>query len=155
MSEQGAKHRHVLGLDLGQAADYTALVSLEVHPNPYGLQTVAPSPHYVVDYAYRWPLKTDYDVIIEEVAGLLTLPQVGERPVLAVDQTGVGKPVVDLLRAANLTISPRQSPREGRTSRVSRRSSRSADRRSLRSYSASRIEPRYRRPASKQSFSSR
>jgi hypothetical protein len=26
--------KHVLGLDLGQAADYTALVSLEAHPNP-------------------------------------------------------------------------------------------------------------------------
>jgi hypothetical protein len=34
MSGQGEKQKHVLGLDLGQAADYTALVSLEVHPNP-------------------------------------------------------------------------------------------------------------------------
>jgi hypothetical protein len=45
--------RHVLGLDLGQAADYTAMVSLEVHPNPYGLVTMRPSPHYFVDFVHR------------------------------------------------------------------------------------------------------
>jgi hypothetical protein len=39
MSGLVEKRRHVLGLDLGQAADYTALVSLKVSPNPYGLQT--------------------------------------------------------------------------------------------------------------------
>jgi hypothetical protein len=34
MSGQDVRQKHVLGLDLGQAADYTAMVSLEVHPNP-------------------------------------------------------------------------------------------------------------------------
>jgi hypothetical protein len=47
-----ASVKQVLGLDLGQAADYTALVSREVSPNPYGLQTTRLSPHYFVDFVH-------------------------------------------------------------------------------------------------------
>jgi hypothetical protein len=67
----GAKH--VLGLDLGQAADYTAMVSLEVRPNPYGLMTAWPSPHYLVDFAHRRPLKTPDTAILQDVAALLAM----------------------------------------------------------------------------------
>jgi hypothetical protein len=52
-----ANAKHVLGLDLGQAADYTALVSRKVHPNSYGLMTTRPSPHSFVDFVHRWPSK--------------------------------------------------------------------------------------------------
>jgi hypothetical protein len=73
MSGQGAKQKHVLGLDLGQAADYTAMVSLEIHQNPYGLQKVSPSPHYLVDFVYRWPLKTPDTAILKDVAAILAM----------------------------------------------------------------------------------
>jgi hypothetical protein len=65
--------RHVLGLDLGQAADYTAMVSLEVHPNPYGLQVGTPSPHYFVDLVHRLPLKTPDTAILQDVAAILAM----------------------------------------------------------------------------------
>jgi hypothetical protein len=55
MSAQDVRQKHVLGLDLGQAADYTAL---EFHPNPDGLQTTKATPLYFVDFLHRRPLKT-------------------------------------------------------------------------------------------------
>jgi hypothetical protein len=61
----------VLGLDLGQAADYTALVSLEVNPNPDALQVGTPSPHYFVDFVRRGPLKTPDTAVLQDVAVIL------------------------------------------------------------------------------------
>jgi hypothetical protein len=96
-----ATRKHVLGLDLGKVADYSAVVSLEVHPNPHLLQTTAASPHYFLDFAHRWPLKTDYGDVVRDVCAMVRHPRVGTYPALAVDETGVGKPVVDMIRAQN------------------------------------------------------
>jgi hypothetical protein len=54
-----------------------------------------------VRYLRRWPRGTSYTAIEADVAGLVArLPT--EYPVLAIDQTGVGKAVVRLFRPALL-----------------------------------------------------
>lgn len=83
-----------LGLDLGQALDYTVLVAMErVAKGSAG--------HYAIRHLERFPLRTPYPKIVEHVVGLVQRgPLAGS--FLAVDQTGVGRAVVDLLWQAAL-----------------------------------------------------
>jgi len=54
-----------------------------------------------VRYLCRWPLGTSYPVIVNDVQGIMeSLPQDATRHVLAIDQTGVGAPIVELFRQA-------------------------------------------------------
>ncbi len=83
--------RFTVGLDLGQASDFTALTILQEQPNPG-------DPVLHIRHLHRFPLATSYPRIAEYVAGLLQRePLIGDVD-LVVDETGVGRPVVDLLR---------------------------------------------------------
>lgn len=94
----------VSGLDLGKKVDPAAFVSLE---QTEGADTLLPSRrcwHYLVCDLRQWPLGTPYTTIGQQVgvcedvcAMYQGAPLQGSQ--LAVDQTGVGGPVVDLLRA--------------------------------------------------------
>jgi hypothetical protein len=95
----------VLGLDLGKAVDYTALIVLEWTwpPPPVALPTRPPParPTYYVPALRRWPLGTSYVDIARWLVRFYQSPEVGRwglPPVLVVDETGVGAPVVDMLR---------------------------------------------------------
>ncbi len=84
--------RYVLGLDLGQAHDYTALCVAERTASEPG----AP-PLYEIRHIDRAPLGTPYPDIVTHVARLMGTPELSEKTRLVVDGTGVGRPVVDLL----------------------------------------------------------
>lgn len=91
---------YFLGLDLGQAQDYTALAILERHGKK------KEEHKFLCRHLHRWPLRTSYPAIVADVARLdrsEQLKQSTERAVLAVDATGVGAPVVDLLRQERLS----------------------------------------------------
>ncbi len=91
--------KYTLGLDLGQTKDYTALVILERHGE--GAQAVFHARHLE-----RFPLGTPYPAIVAAVADMLKqAPLAGGTPRLAVDETGVGAPVVDLFRQTRLNAS--------------------------------------------------
>lgn len=78
-----------VGLDLGQAADFTAIAVAEWTPGALNVR-----------HLQRFQLGTVYPVIVDEVAGLMS--RLPEYPELAVDATGVGRPVVDLITARGL-----------------------------------------------------
>ena len=82
------QQRFVLGVDLGQAYDYTALVVLERAENELHVRHVE-----------RLPLGMSYPNQVERVAALVNSPQLALDVLVAVDSTGVGRAVVDLLRA--------------------------------------------------------
>jgi hypothetical protein len=88
-----------LGLDLGQAQDFTALAV--VQKADYNRATPC---H--VRHLQRWPLHTSYPDIVDDVTKLLQHPTFANaRGVyLAIDGTGAGKPVVDMFRRARLTV---------------------------------------------------
>lgn len=88
---------HVVGLDLGQAQDYSALAILECRDGPGPDRRTG----YAVRHLYRWPLGTKYTAIVADVCELVQRPPL-QRPLLVVDGTGVGAAVVDLFRAAAL-----------------------------------------------------
>ena len=99
--QTGPKVDFILGLDLGQVQDYTAAVILErkqFQPLP-GIPPQDTS--YAVRWLKRWTLGTKYNEIITELETLVQKPPL-KNPLLAVDQTGVGRAVVDVLRAAEL-----------------------------------------------------
>lgn len=80
-----------LGLDLGQANDYTALSILEIQPGR----------SYAVRRLERIRGES-YPNIVQKVEALMRSPALKGNASLVVDQTGVGVPVVDLLRKAGL-----------------------------------------------------
>lgn len=105
---------YLLGLDLGQAGDFTALSVLDVAVEPSG-------PRYDLRAIARYPLETRYPAIVDNISTIVAklaepIPEVAtpyavsgagivyekrppKRPeiVLVVDYTGVGRPVLDML----------------------------------------------------------
>ena len=87
----------LVGLDLGQAADYTALVVIE------RVEQQKAKPHFHVRHIQRFQLGTSYPVVVERVKSIITQKPLEGKAQLVVDATGVGAPVVDLLRQAGLS----------------------------------------------------
>jgi hypothetical protein len=89
-------YRHFVGLDLGQATDFTALAVLQ-RPRVYPRASIDKRrPPYALLHLRRYPPATPYPDITAEVRGLLnTEPLPGA--VLVVDRTGVGQSVLRML----------------------------------------------------------
>jgi hypothetical protein len=87
---EASKPRFFVGLDLGQASDYSAMTVLR-------REMEGDKPHCSVPDLKRWPLHTAYPAIVDEVAGRIARSP--EHTRLIIDGTGCGRPVVDLFRA--------------------------------------------------------
>jgi hypothetical protein len=89
---------YFVGLDLGQQQDFTAVVVLERrrHSAPGAGRPVN---HFALVYLQRWLLGTKYFQIVADVCDLVRKPPLSY-PQLIVDQTGVGKAVVDQFQYA-------------------------------------------------------
>ena len=118
------RRKFIVGLDLGTERDYSAAAIVEVVPGHLVAQSSAnlqeatlarlfpPLPGSVESVYYvrqikRWPLGTSYVEIAESVKRRFLDTQLYApgyaKPVLVVDKTGVGRPVLDQLRAQGLT----------------------------------------------------
>ena len=101
-----------VGVDLGQSQDFTAIAALERAElmGAYDPAMCAWRKEVALRLRYleRVPLGTPYPEIVERVRRTTTMPELDGRCHVAVDATGVGRPVVDLLRRARLgaTILP-------------------------------------------------
>ncbi len=82
--------KYTIGLDLGQAQDYSALVIVEQDDE---------RTRYDVPHIQRWPLGTSYPQIVADVSAIRAAPELAECA-LVVDGTGCGRPVVDMFVAA-------------------------------------------------------
>lgn len=92
------KPTYFVGLDLGQARDYSALAIVERHK---GVKRDEPS--LAVRHLHRYELGTPYPAIVADVAAMLGREPLSERkPTLVIDGTGCGAAVVDLFRNAKL-----------------------------------------------------
>jgi hypothetical protein len=104
----------IIGLDLGQSQDYTAVAIVErITHRPREMpdwsmylrwEPISPTLLHV-RHLERFRLGTSYPAIVSRVRELQTSPEL-YGPALVVDATGVGAPVVDLLRVARLTPIP-------------------------------------------------
>jgi len=90
----------MLGLDLGQRQDPSAALLVE-------RVGVGFAPDYLVRWGRRWALGTEYGEVALEVERVYNSPHLGEAPPrLLVDATGVGAPVVEMLRRRGLSPVP-------------------------------------------------
>jgi hypothetical protein len=102
--------RFIIGLDLGQAADYTAVSVLESQDGPDGAvpeTQLVSTRRYHCRHLERLTLGTSYPAVVDHVARLLATPALAaavaqRETALVVDATGVGRPVVDMLCQARL-----------------------------------------------------
>jgi hypothetical protein len=84
--------RYVIGLDLGQMNDSTAICAvrkLDKFPEP---------PVYQVGKLERLPLRMSYPDIVGYVTNMLARPRFRGKSQLVIDATGVGKPCLDLFQ---------------------------------------------------------
>jgi hypothetical protein len=81
--------KFVIGVDLGQASDYTAFAILQEKTERT----------YDVRHLERHRQKS-YPSLVERLKEIVL--RLGERTLLAVDATGVGRPVVDMIRDAHI-----------------------------------------------------
>jgi hypothetical protein len=84
---------YFIGLDLGQTADPSAAAVLQRQPPEA-------KPSYHVRLMKRFPLGTPYTSIVTDMVKLCNTAPFKDACQLVVDQTGVGRPVVDMFRAA-------------------------------------------------------
>lgn len=80
-----------MGIDLGKLRDHTAIAIVDRKGAAVQLR-----------YAERVALGTPYPEVVERIRYLATHQSVRGRCVVAVDATGLGEPVVDMLRSSGL-----------------------------------------------------
>src|SRR5271168_4979145 len=89
------------GLDLGQRRDYTAIAVVERRDMRQGY--MPPVFHSVaVRHVERMPLGTPYPAVVARVRAIVRSDSMPGGCNLTVDATGVGAPVVEMLKAARL-----------------------------------------------------
>jgi hypothetical protein len=91
-----------VGLDLGQAQDYTAVSIVETIEAPREEDGRRGERTFHVRHLERFALRTTYTTMVARVAEMLRSKALAEHPDLVVDGTGCGVPVMDLLRDAGL-----------------------------------------------------
>lgn len=104
------KRRFFVGLDLGQRVDYSAVAvvervaqGVEQFDHLRWMAKKIPEPDLlVVRYLERMRLGTPYTAVVSRVGKMMTSPVMAGRRELVVDATGVGMPVVEMLRSARL-----------------------------------------------------
>jgi hypothetical protein len=92
---------YFLGLDLGQKRDYSAVAVVERIDHRQAFQRTA-FQKLLVRHVERLPLGTAYPRVVDRVRAIVRSGELAGNCALAVDATGVGAPVVDMLRAARL-----------------------------------------------------
>lgn len=87
--------KYFVGLDLGQKQDYTALCIIEK-------VEIKNDNEYHVRYLKRYSLSTLYPDIVRDVKSLVEKEPLSEGYKLIVDATGVGIPILDMMREMDL-----------------------------------------------------
>jgi hypothetical protein len=98
------EREYFLGLDLGQVQDHSAIAVVERAEVCLGVRDLVSyeflrETNYLLRYLERLPLGTTYPDVVARVGEVVE--ELGTCT-LVVDATGVGAPVVDLLRAAGI-----------------------------------------------------
>ena len=89
-----------VGLDLGQRKDFTAVAVVEREMGRPHIAVARAT--LLVRHLERMALGTAYTRVVERVCGMMRHPALERGARLVVDATGVGAPVVELLRGAGL-----------------------------------------------------
>lgn len=97
-------HTFHIGLDLGQRRDFSAITIVEFVPAsiPNYLVSKRSEPEFRLRHVERLPLGTSYPAVIQRLAEITRDPELAGRCHLSVDATGLGGPVMEQIRRAEL-----------------------------------------------------
>lgn len=87
-----------VGVDIGQAVDPTAIVMLDTYRPPQTHADDWPEVRHRVRWIERVPLGTQYTAVVERIAVVAEAAQGWGYATIVLDSTGVGRPVVDMLK---------------------------------------------------------
>lgn len=89
-----------IGVDIGQKRDPTAIAVAEIEYRDSDLPRCKRESHYLIRHLERLPLGTAYPEVSRRVDRICqgVEERTGRRPGLFVDATGVGQPIVDMLK---------------------------------------------------------
>src|SRR5437868_1107895 len=90
-----------IGLDLGQRQDHSAIVVVE-RPDPRRTYQASACDKLLVRWVERVPLGTPYPMVVERVRTLTQHWELAGQCAVAVDGTGVGAPVMEMLQRTQL-----------------------------------------------------
>ncbi len=93
--------KYVAGLDLGRPHEFTALAVLERTEQAMPTDPNRSVRHYAVRHLERLPPATPYPEVFAHLAEVFARPPLRDSR-LVVDYTGVGRPVLDMLRKARV-----------------------------------------------------
>lgn len=113
------EQKFLIGLDLGQVNDPTGLVILDrmqaiktelvsyswhdpLLIDGFENKEVVSGAFYHARHIERLPLGASYPAIVAYVKRMISTPEIDGRYKLVIDQTGVGRPVFDMFKAAGL-----------------------------------------------------
>jgi len=88
-----------IGLDLGQANDFTALTVIEK-------KQVKDEIQYHCRHLERLPLHMEYPDMISDLQKRINAINIGDKYTIVADATGVGKPVIDFMRKERMSVVP-------------------------------------------------
>jgi hypothetical protein len=92
---------YIAGLDLGRPHEFTALAVLERTEVPSPDDSTRTVRHYAARHLERFPPATPYPEVFTRLATVFAAPLV-KGGHLVTDYTGVGRPVLDMLRKARV-----------------------------------------------------
>lgn len=96
------KNKTIIGVDLGQQNDYTVISILQLLYNGSNVHNVGFL--YRLVYLYRFPLKTSYPEMVNRMLTFIDHVYPANDYMMVVDYTGVGRPVVDMMRQKELKV---------------------------------------------------
>ena len=88
----------VISADIGKAADYTALSVIEYKSIGDNKNSLNAQYEYHIRHLERPPLGTPYPEVLKKISRLADHPVIQQDSMIVVDATGVGAPIVDMLR---------------------------------------------------------
>lgn len=93
-----------IGIDIGQRVDPTAIAVLESDWRPVEEGSSRKEEHFLTRFLERLPLGTPYPQIARRLAQIAqkAWETAGSRPTIALDATGVGTPILDVLKEARV-----------------------------------------------------
>ena len=89
-----------IGVDIGQAQDPTAMVVVESYRPEAVSPTDRPEMHFLIRWVEKVPLGTPYPDVVAKIAAVAEQASIFGHPSIVVDSTGVGRPVIDMLKMA-------------------------------------------------------
>ena len=93
----------IIGVDVGQAVDPTAIVAVDTYRPEQAHIDDRPEQHHLIRWLEKIPLGTHYDKVVDRIATVAEDASTIDRTRIVIDATGVGRPVVDMLRKRTRT----------------------------------------------------